>query len=198
MQRLKGTTCYLAGPVELVDDCTSWRDHLTPLLAEMGITVWDPMVKPQWFIDEVGELTPETQRRDAEKLDETVKSGIWHEKEQQRNSYIRKVCLRLISSCDFMICRVSGPTVGTFEELALANQQGTPILFYGGDNLDSCWRAAQFGNMDSIKPRKIWFSSTDDLMNHIEGINSGTVEVNSLDWIFLKETGWANANQINI
>ena len=197
MNKLKDTTCYLAGPVELVDDCVSWRNALTPLLKNLGVNVWDPLNKPEWFVDRVGNLTPQDQRNDKLLLNNIVSDQLLDYQQimeakdaGKRNDYVRKVCLRLVSACDFVICRVAGPTIGTFEEICIANQQNKPILFLSNnEDLDSCWRAAQFGNLGD-DPRLIWFKSQDFLMDYLTNIDNGTELVNNLDWIFLKETGW--------
>lgn len=188
---LKNTTAYLAGPVEQDENCYSWRNAITPKLQKFNIKVWNPLIKPQWFIDtHQNELTPEKQKEDIQTLSvcyTTIYSKSAHHKiisTLYENQHIRNACLRLASACDFIICKVGTNTVGTFEELAIAKQQNKPVLFLM-DKLDSCWRVAQFYNYHQIA-----FKNIEDLINYLSRINNGVEKVNNLEWIFLNGA-WA-------
>lgn len=188
MERLKNTRVYLAGPVERDEACAPWRDQISEKLAPMGIDIWSPLNYPEWFSEACGgNISPELQRGDKEALIRLVKNYQWAgDRRLDRNQVIRDTCLRLVSASDWVICKVGGPTVGTFEELAIARQQGKPILFFSDEeDLDSCWRAAQFYNND-----RIWFNSMDELMDEVKSIHSGDRNVDRLSWIFIKDFGW--------
>ena len=50
MNRLKGTTAYLAGSVDHHEDPRKWRKEVARnLLQPLGIGVYDPLVKPGWM-----------------------------------------------------------------------------------------------------------------------------------------------------
>jgi len=188
MNRLKGTTVYLAGPVERDDNCAPWREQISEALYPLGINIWSPLNYPEWFKEKCGgSISPQIQRNDKNCLTRLVQMDKWNgDRILERNITIRNTCLRLVSASDWIVCKVSGPTVGTFEEINVAKQQGKPVLFFSDDeNLDSCWRAAQFYN-----DYKIWFNSLDGIVERIKGINDGSVVVDKLEWIFIKDFGW--------
>lgn len=192
MSLLNGTRAYLAGPVErCIDSGMPWRQSITDRLIDLGVVVWDPLIKSNWHIDECrGELSAETQRSDVINM----LNGQLISKNSTpyyRNKLTREVCLRLVCAADFVICYVDGPTVGTFEELYLAKSQNKPILFILRDNqLDSCWRAAQF-------PDATYFRSTTSLIDYLKDISLGSAHVDKKQWIFLPGV-WPNACETTI
>ena len=199
MNKLQGVTAYLACPFEKDLDCAGWREEIKPELEKLGVIAWDPLPKPKWFVDRVGDITAELQREDKDIIQTWTSVGPSSyqsesgQKDREvifRNEYMRNVCLRLASACDIIICYVDGPTVGTFEELCVANQQKKPILFFtNGKVLDSAWRAIQFNTITGNK----FFSHMHDMLEYLDGVNDGTQSVNSIDWIFLE--GMWNENQ---
>lgn len=194
MGLLNNTSVYLAGPVERDSECGGWRNTITPLLKEIGIRIYNPLIKPQWFINECGcEVTPKQQRESKKILsDIAFEPSNVIPNDLVLNKYIRKVCLRLVSAADFVICKVSGPTVGTYEELAICNQQEKPILFLM-DELDSCWRVAQFYNHSYEYREQLAFKTIDELIEILKDIDLGNYKnINPLKWIFLPQIGWTN------
>lgn len=184
MNLLKGCRVYLAGPVEKVDDNSSWREYIRPILGNMGLIVWDPLIKPEWFVQECGcELTAEEQRRDLQLFEDSSKD-LFVKPDEVYAAYIRsevarKTCLRLVSSCDFAICSVGGMTVGTFEELSKMSSQGKPIIFlHNSGKLDSCWRYVQFKNA-------IHKYSSTEITDYLTKVDNGTQQVDNKQWIFL-------------
>lgn len=208
--QLLGSTVYLAGPIEKSADCTSWREEIEEKLGDsgLGIQAWDPLVKPSWFVDICGsEITAQEQRDDRHILSDTsrvnkitedgaISYGHFHSEStikaaRHRNETIRKVCLQMVSACDFVICKVGGPTVGTFEELSICSQQNKPVLFLydAGEELDSCWRDVQFSAP--------WFNNIDTIMEYLQGVSFNRIEVDRLQWIFMNG-GWPDASKITI
>jgi len=62
MSLLTNSRVYLAGPVERDTACAPWRDEISARLAELGITIWSPLNKPEWFRDKLGaDISPEFQ-----------------------------------------------------------------------------------------------------------------------------------------
>lgn len=178
---LHGTRCYLAGPIENHND--NWRDRIAPQLTKFGIKIWDPLIKPSWMPNISGDdqkqdriyINNNINNLNIEKLSEIYKN----------NNIIKESCLRLVSACDFVICKIGGPTVGTFHELAVANSQNKPILFFtdNEDRIDSMWRLSQFSNEYDIS--SVFFGKVDDLLKYLRNINSGVISPDKLKWIFL-------------
>lgn len=179
MGRLDNSKIYLAGPVEADNDCLSWRDEISNKLLNINesLIVWNPVKHPCW-IDY--KITPEEQRKDKKILDNIIKQKSIQFDRLRANEYIRKICLRLTSACDFVICKIGGPTVGTFEELSLIRSQNKPVLFLSENELDSCWRAAQFHDIGQ------WFINQDELISYIADIDNNVIQVDNINWIFLK------------
>jgi len=195
MGLLQGSTVYLAGPIEKAKDSYSWREIITPALSNLGITIWNPLIKPNWFIKKCGEdTTPESQSEHLKIFKECIDNTITHSYDAVNalkiNSIIRSTCLRLANSCDFMICYVNGRTVGTFEELNCANNQGKPIIFLCENGLDSCWRFVQF-------EKAIFKNSIDEVIDFLSKIDNGTIKVDNAQWIFLPG-GWPDANNTSV
>lgn len=175
MGKLAGTKAYLAGPIEHSDDSGSWRESITPVLRELGITVWSPLVKPAWLEDIDG--------RKQRDLASKVRRG--DEVSFVRNKGIRDTCLRLVNSADFIVCRITGEfTAGTFEELSEAGRSGKPVLFLINEITMSMWLVAQFCDaVDQVN--QVFFETEVNLINHLKDIDTGkTIDRNK--WIFLE------------
>lgn len=184
MGLLNGTRVYLAGPIERASDNVSWRETIRPMLGDMGIVVWDPLIKPEWFIKKCKcELTAGEQQQDLKLFEKYSKSEKVNLMDvvsaHNRSTTVRATCLRLVSSCDFIICNIDGTTVGTFEEMSKANDQGKPIIFlHSNGKFDSCWRYVQFNNA-------IHKYSINEVIDYLNNINKGVEEVDNKQWIFL-------------
>jgi hypothetical protein len=181
---LNGRTMYAAGPIEAVyDGGSGWRNELTKKLSDPntginGLRIWNPLIKPKWCTP----ITADDQRHSLEKFkDGPIKK---FSDDLNKNHEIRETCLRLVSACDFIVCALGGPTVGSFEELAHAAFMKKPVLFLGG--VDSCWRVAQFYKNDQI-----FFHTIDLLVEYLKKIDNGLQEVDNLSWIFLNNK-WIN------
>lgn len=180
MGKLHGTSVYLAGAVEMVGDenATTWRNEITPILTSMGIEVWDPMIKPQWF--------PQITGAEQASMKYTLISDSEHEasKADHTNKLIRAACLSLAGQADFIICNMPRQfTAGTFEEIYLANQTGKPILFMSDYPFASMWLHSAFTNNNDW--RDVFFPGIHSLMNYISKVDNGTVEIDPIKWIFL-------------
>jgi nucleoside 2-deoxyribosyltransferase len=178
---LNGSRCYLCGPIENHED--DWRVKITPKLQKLGIKIWNPLVKPNWMYN----VTGCDQKNDRNYINNNM-NNLDKDKLHEifiKNNEIKNVCLRLVSACDFVICKVGGPTVGTFHELAKANDQNKPILFFtdNKDKIDSMWRLVQFSNEYEIN--NTFFGLSDDLIEYLNKINNNTITVDKLKWIFL-------------
>lgn len=173
MNRLRASACYLAGPMTHCDDLgRSWREEITPHLQRMGVAVLDPTQKPI----EIGienEEARETLARMREAGDlEGVRDFI---------KVIRRVDLRCVDLSSFLIVRLDGtPTIGTYEEIALAVSQSKPVLLWlAGDlkrNNVNGWLLAQV-QLDYV------FESMEDLLEYLRGINESEQHPNDRRWM---------------
>ncbi len=178
---LFGTKAYLAGPIEQDNDPNSWRNSIKGKLNELGVTCWDPLDKPDW-IDRG--FTGVAQRADKFEL---IKSDCDHGI-IARNVEIRNVALRLASAADFVVCKIGGPTVGTFEELALAKTCLKPVLFFG--DIDSSWRCVQFMSQGYTA----FHLTMGALLEYLDRVDKLTERVSPVDWIFLDDM-WPSSKQ---
>ena len=120
--RLKGATCYLAGPMDRVPDGgEGWRKWITPQLQELGIVVLDPCNKP---IDIGIEDMEHRQRR------QVWKAQGKYNKLAEDMKLIRVTDLALVDNANFMIVywNTDVHMCGTLEEVFLSNRMKRPIL----------------------------------------------------------------------
>lgn len=179
MKLLDGARCYSAGPVEVDTDPVSWRDRIGTILNKNipHLKIWNPLIKPKWCT----QITGADQRADLK----AFQSGVFESKSIAKNVEIREICLRLVSACDFIICKLGGKTVGTYEELAHAAAMHKPVLFIG--EIDSCWRFAQF----SYGMSNPYFKDEQSVCDFLVNVDNGSQKVDNLAWIFLKDK-WIN------
>ena len=177
LNRLRNTTVYVAGPVEAVSDGgADWRDAITGPLHQMGIKVWNPLIKPNW----VPKYDASDQYKDKEEIIDAMNNGIFPIDAHKRLDNLRNNCLRLADACDFIICKLGGKTVGTFEEISIKG--GKPVLFIG--EFDSTWRYVQFFQQD-----KFFFKDINDIVGYLIKVDNGAQQVDPLTWIFL-DNNW--------
>jgi hypothetical protein len=198
MGYLSGSTVYLIGSIENDNSYFDWRKKITELLKPLGIIVYNPLIKPKWFIDKYGDITAEQQNKDREELSQILDNfkerytSSRYEKFEDalnRNTILRKTCLKLVSMSDFIIyCITKSPTVGSHEEVNLANQQHKPILFFNlnfDDTIDSCWRICQF-----YKDYQFYYRNMISLIDFLKYIDSDPSKLDPIEWMFLKGRAW--------
>jgi len=136
---LEGARVYLSGPMDFVasratEKQTGWRNRVSHFLQQMGVTVFDPWLKPDVRgLHEYGR--------------EDVKSGErirrhWTYAGGRRGAKARSWCaqqfwetlhidLRMVDTSDFMIayCPTNIYSVGTPHEIIMATLQHKPVLF---------------------------------------------------------------------
>lgn len=185
MSLLRGSSVYLAGAIDHIDDPKSWRHKIThSLLLPMGVKVYDPLVKPSWlseyakadlscYIDLMGKLL---ENKSLNYDDYQMWRGM---------KEVRQIDLRMAHSADFFI--VSLPkkfTVGTLEELGIAAKSKKPILIHMPDGIVSTWLPTQIAN--EIHEYKVsHFSEWDDIHKYLIGVDEGTIRVDNLRWVFM-------------
>lgn len=193
MGLLDGKTVYLCGPIENVSDSSSWRNKATPDLKSIGMSVWSPLVKPNWLPSISGPGQVELKHKivadgrayaaaSAHVGDPspwiTLRSGL------DTNHQTRIVCKRLAVASDIVICRMTRDfTVGTYEELADAQRVGKPVLFWTDEPIPSMWLFDQFADIKSWE--SIFFTSWDKLFHYLQRVDKAEMEIDPIKWIFL-------------
>lgn len=160
--RLRGAAVYLAGPMTATSDLgAGWRADLAKDLRKLGLVVFDPCNKAI----EIG-----SEDADARKnLHENHKNGNFSAVQKQMK-IIRRVDLRCVDLASFVICRLDGsPTVGTYEELAMATLEQKPIFLWLDGELTKAtcnpWLMAQ------IDPDFI-FESKQELLDYFHTLDT--------------------------
>lgn len=182
MNRLKGTTVYLAGSVDHHEDPRKWRkDIARDLLLPLGIRVYDPLIKPSWMCKQA-KTSPGRYRDILNDPEHLLQDDLW-----AGMAEVRKVDLRLAHSCDFMI--VSLPkkfTVGTMEEISVAAAAGKPILVHAPDGFDvSTWLPVQLASSPKEYRENHLFVNWSDLYSYVRGVDNGSLKVDNYKWIFI-------------
>lgn len=188
---LRGSSVYLIGAIDHADDPRAWRRRITKeLLHPLGIKVYDPMVKPGWL--------PESARITPKNYNEAIAAALnGHVNPQTEELYhngiqmVRKIDLRFIHDCSFVICSLPKRfTAGTFEELSVAADAGKPILLYMPDGVCSTWIPAQVASSLLEYTTEVHFESWEKLYDYIRGVDAGIVDVDKYKWIFMSY--WAD------
>lgn len=194
---LIGAKCYLSGAIEADQNASTWRNRLTPRLEELGITVWDPLVKPDWMSKVDGPTQSDWKKSIANQTrllkdgttDQMVENTMAWSKDSEKlfeivvkNREIRKVCLKLAGHCDFMVVKIDKKmfTVGTWEELTVAVQRSIPVFILCDDKIPSMWLVDM---LDAYyKPDEVFFQTEDELIKYLNDISTGNIQVDKSDW----------------
>ena len=175
---LAGSSCYLVGPVENDEKFgKDWREQVQPLLENIKVKVYNPLARPFWFKPFEKFIPPSANRSDVLK---SISNGdIVSNDYIIAQSLVRKVCLRYVSTCDFVFAYISSSkTYGTTEELCLAASLNKPIIAVTPSDYPSLWI------YDIVKDH-YRFNDLDSAFKFIQGIDDGSQHVDSLKWIFL-------------
>jgi hypothetical protein len=135
---LRDARVYLSGPMDFVADRETerkfgWRNRVGEFLRTLGVTVFDPWVKPEIRgVQGYG--------REDEK-DSVARAG-WTFDDTKKGAAARAACadafwpalhtdLRMVDTSDFVVahCPTNVYSVGTPHEIILARQQRKPVLF---------------------------------------------------------------------
>jgi nucleoside 2-deoxyribosyltransferase len=161
MNRLKNQRVYLAGAMDRVADRgATWRDNITPFLNEMGIVVFNPIIKPT----DIG-----LEDQDSHTIKTKLKQQHRYDELSSMMKTIRSVDLRLVDISDFLIVNLdlNVHPCGTLEEIFLANRQKKPIIIHMVQGKDQTpdWL---FGTI----PHQMIFSNWDDIKSYLIHINN--------------------------
>lgn len=180
--KLKGTSVYLAGPVDHAKDPRGWRNAIVKdLLVPLGIRAYDPLTKPSW-LSKRAKLEPKLYMDEMKSLvtgEGYMSDSVWNGMLE-----IREFCKRQVNASDFVI--VHHPkkfTTGTFEEIKIAVDAMKPILFHLPDGLASTWLPVEY-TRDPADFAKSAFNSWEELYGFVRRVDSGEEKVNNFRWIF--------------
>lgn len=174
MGLLHKTKVYLVGGMQYVNG-RGWRETMTTDLTAMGITVFNPYIKP--FIDDVVEDEGARQL-----LAEQMKNSDF-DAVADRMRKVRNFDLRLCDLSDFIIAHIN-PNVaswGSAEEIVTSCRMKKPtfISIEGGKNKCPLWIMGMF-------PHKYIYNNTDEIVAMLRKIDSGEKVADSNRWKLLK------------
>lgn len=150
--QLKGSMCYLVGPIDFSDDKgVGYRQKIQKELKDLGIIFLDPTSKMDGLTPDVG--------IEQEKIAQMKKEERWDELRVFMKKIVRSD-LRCVDYCDFVIAYVD-PDVhmcGSYHEIVCAVNQKKPVLAVvnGGKKRASSWlfgilrTDAMFDNVEEL------------------------------------------------
>ena len=173
MNRLKGTICYLCGPMDRVPDGgVGWRKNITPILKDMGIGVLDPSDKPTSFAQEDNDFRTAINIKKLEKKFDNVKKSMRD---------IAAVDLRMVDIAHFVIMYmdIDVHLCGSYHEAFVAIQQKKPLLIVckQGKSFMPNW-------MFGVIPHEHMFDDWNDMLNYISAVNLGYAKEHYNRWRF--------------
>lgn len=166
MGYLSGKMTYLAGPISLVDDCTSWRDYISGIISsKYNVLVQDPCKVTTDGLNEVGS--------DKEYLKQLIRDKQYARVKKEFYKVIRKD-LKQVDKSDFIIVYHDPlvPTVGTIHEIIIANIKKCPILIMCPEDKVSNinpWL------LTLIKPQWL-FTTWEEMIKYLDVINTGDLD----------------------
>jgi nucleoside 2-deoxyribosyltransferase len=162
MNRLKGLTCYLSGPIDFAENLgADWRNRMTPVLKEKGVRVLDPLRHAYFGTEELDNV----KRPRMEKL-------LHDEKVEELYDEMKEVIhwdLRSVDKSDFLLVNYDNSVhmCGTYEEIFKANCQCKPVLL-----VLNCKRNELSKWMHGRFPPSHMFESWDDLLVYLEKVDA--------------------------
>lgn len=160
MTRLKGTSCYLCGPMDRVaDGGVAWRKYLTPKLKEIGVGVFDPCDKPSSFGSE---------DVDTRKIINNLKGVGDYDGVTNIMKPICAIDMRMVDIAHFLIMNldVDEHLCGSYHEAFVAVGQKKPVIVrceQGKENLPN-W-------MFGVVPHSMVFSTWSEVLEYLYHIN---------------------------
>ena len=173
---LNKTKVYLVGHMQYASG-RGWREELTPKLKGLGVTVFDPYIKP--FVDDCEE-------------DETARAALKRCMEMEcydavakRMKTVRNFDLRLCDLSDFIIAHIN-PAVaswGSAEEIVTCVRAKKPIFLSieGGKKNTPLW-------IMGMLPHKYIYNNLDEVFATLQRIDSGEKKIDSDRWKLLQES----------
>lgn len=166
MNYLANKTCYLSGAMSaLTDNGKKWREEITNQLSLFGVNILDPTRKSNQFLEEIGENKDHFRELiRLEKFDELKKVFF----------PVARWDLRAVDKADFLIVNYNPevPSVGTIDEIVIANLEQKPILVkYNKNQLEhfNPWLVVR------VRPEHM-FSSWISMFTYLSEVNNGKYE----------------------
>jgi hypothetical protein len=173
---LNKTKVYLVGGMQYTEG-RGWREELTPKLKGLGVTVFDPYIKP--FIDDCNE--DESVRAN---LKELMKNGDY-DAVAKRMKTVRNFDLRLCDLSDFIIAHIN-PSVaswGSAEEIVTCVRAKKPVFL----SIEGTKKACPLWIMGML-PHKYIYNNLDEVFATLQRIDSGEKKIDSDRWKLLQES----------
>ena len=173
---LSGMRTYLVGAMDRVPDGgIGWRNRITPILHNMGVTVLNPC---KHIIDGIYE--DESTRKNINFL---KRNGMFDDL-KKTYSKIRNADLRCVDICDFIIAHIdiSVHACGSYEEIVTANRQKKPILIWCEQGKINAPNWLFF-----MLPHENIFNSMEEIILHLEHINNVQDTSTLKRWLFFKD-----------
>lgn len=177
MGKLKGSLCYLAGPIDYAEDLgVGWRQYITPKLRALGMYVLDPTNKPT------------AEKKLYENAENHAQRKAWKEAGEfeilhKTGKPVRSFDLRCTDKADCIVVYLDASIqmTGTLEELFTSNKDKKPVLVFCKQG-----RKAIADWIYWTIPPKYIFETIDDVLDYIKKIDSGAETDNSrwhfFDW----------------
>lgn len=170
MGYLQDKVVYLCGAMQMcTDDGVTWRDYIRPRLEKYGITILDPTRKSSKYVD------VDEKDEDKEKYLKLIKEEKFDQLKEDFMD-IARWDLRSVDKADFLIVGyVPGiPTVGTIDEIVVANMQRKPILLKYDRKLlhkFSAWMVVR------VEP-KYMFGTWNEIFDLLDKVDGGEIDKN--------------------
>jgi hypothetical protein len=168
---LEKTNVLIIGPMEEdLETGAKTRAYAKESLAKLNINVWDHYSRP--FLNEFSE-----DEKSHQKMIDLRENEEFEKLSDLRN--IRRQDLALVDTADIIICVFDKKTfsVGTFNELFLADFLRKPIFFVWGEGKKKC----PFWIFWTI-PHNYIYNSLDEALETIKKINNGEKKIDSKRW----------------
>ncbi len=171
--RLKGTICYLCGPMDrVVDGGIGWRKKITPILKDIGVGVLDPSDKPTTFAQEDHDFRNKINLQKVEQQFDKVKKTMRD---------IAAVDLRMVDIAHFLVMYMDMDVhmCGSYHEAFTAIQQKKPLLIVckqGKSHMPN-W-------MFGVMPHQHMFNNWDDMLDYVNDVNLGYAKEHYNRWRF--------------
>jgi len=175
MNRLRDTTCYLAGAMEKVDGSgRDWRMEVKSELSHLKIQWMDPTCKNC-------DIGCEDEQLKIDLLE--ARSRGEYNLVSREMSLIRRVDRLMVTQSDFVIVRIDPgvPTFGTHEEVALARQLEKPVIVWvpSGKKQAPLWWLGMI-------PHRWFFESIAEMKAYLELVDAGCDYDPNQWWIFVR------------
>lgn len=158
----------------VADRGAGWREHISPYLHELGVVVFNPIIKPA----DIG-----LEDRDTHNIKTKLKQQHRYDELSSMMKVIRSVDLRLVDISDFMIVNLDLDVhpCGTLEEIFWANRQKKPIIIHMVQGKDKTpdWL---FGTI----PHQMIFSTWEEIVLYLKHIDTSENIESYNRWYFFK------------